>query len=320
MPPKQPERNAKIIAMRNENVPIKEIGKHFNMQPNTVAAVISRAIKDGTCTVFRDFEGYAKRDQEIAKLHNEGMEDAEIAAKYGMTKGGLTCLLSKLRIKGLITKEKKTHAEVGRMGGLTVVNDRVKERNSKIIELFNGNKSYGEIAAELKISRNVVAGAVCKARIAGAVTRERYTPSSAGKLGKGKEHKPISPREKKARPFADMLPPKAIVKAEQAVKQPVNQFIKVKSNLTGLYLSPKPKPPIQSVQPLPKTTTKIKIEHGIRAALPPHCKFELHNITQTAKLPRKNPEYVWCPHEIVRGSYCAEHHAVVYPARRKIPA
>lgn len=191
-------------------------------------------------------------------------------------------------------------------------------RNAEIIRLFNEGKSLSDIALALKLaSKGVAAGVTRVARKKGLVTRPPETQNAKNCKKPKKLVPPITARQAKSASFADALPDKAIVKAEQLRKTPIKHITQIKSNITNLPLRAKPiKPTVQSV-PQPAVKTKTKLADGIRAALPPKCKYELHNPSQSLKLPRKNPEYIWCPHDIVRGNYCEEHYNLCHAKYHK---
>ena len=190
------ETKARIARERLNGVPISEIAKEFGISPGSVTRALREGdISRGTKKATKPEEGtppvasgkmssvsgkmavrrFVERDAQIVDKYREGMSMDEIAKSIGVTRSAVTSALHKERKRGLLTDEQRS--------GVSKPADI--PRNKKIVELYEAGSNFGEIAAELGLTANIVRHAVFtsgKLRTPEMMAELRYIPAADAKI------------------------------------------------------------------------------------------------------------------------------------------
>lgn len=112
-----------------------------------------------------------ERNAQIIKMWNEGSTGSFIAKSLGIPETLVWSLIFRRRSSGEITRPKASRS-------------RNHERNMKIVKLWNGGYSIGQVARATDVTKNVVIGVVVKYRALGSITRPMVeSRGERGKLG-----------------------------------------------------------------------------------------------------------------------------------------
>ena len=161
------KRREQVMELAKEGKSNQEIAKELGINKEAVARDICILRKKGKISkerrnnrIKKDPE-VTKRREKVKQLVSEGKSNQEIAEELEVSKEVVAGDIYILKKEGKISKERRKKDQ------------EVTKRREQVMELANEGKSNQEIAEELEVSKEVVAGDICTLRKEGKISKER---------------------------------------------------------------------------------------------------------------------------------------------------
>ena len=158
---KKEERKEKVLELYNEGINIVEIAESTGVSTSTVNRYIKELKEEGRIKVKKN----RLKKEKTLELYDKGIKIVEIAESLEISTSTVSRYIKELKEEGKIQKRKKVKNRRK--------NSKKEENREKILELYNLELKYGEIADRLDISVSTVNRSIKELKKGGKIQKRK---------------------------------------------------------------------------------------------------------------------------------------------------